>query len=106
METSPIACDTLAVHNSPLSTVKLPSISHLLDKWRGKREALMDAFLAGRKFRTLEMYRYNAREFQKFLGAKDLNQAAYILISLPHGDANALAFSYKAHQICLWCQRP
>lgn len=58
---------------------------------------LVDAFLSGRNPRTLEAYARDLEDFRAFLGAVDGPAAARELLSLPLGEANALALAYRTH---------
>jgi integrase/recombinase XerC len=57
---------------------------------------VLAAFLAGRNPRTLLAYDRDLRDFARFLGAPDARAAVELLLSLPHGTANATALAYKA----------
>jgi len=60
---------------------------------------LVEAFLAGRKATTLAAYRADLQDFALFVGASSMDAAAAILLSSPHGGANGLALSYRAHLV-------
>jgi integrase/recombinase XerC len=59
-------------------------------------ERLVSAFLAGRNERTRRAYSQDLEDFRVFVGAEDVNAAAALLLGRGHGEANALALSYKA----------
>lgn len=66
--------------------------------------SLVAAFLAGRKPSTLRTYRQGLQNFVDFLQtsgveAKDVNQAAAFLLSRRHGEANKVAYDFKAWMI-------
>jgi integrase/recombinase XerC len=60
---------------------------------------LVAAFLAGRNERTLRAYGQDLEDFRTFLDAPNIDEAARILVSSGHGDANAIALAYRAHLI-------
>lgn len=61
-----------------------------------KGAALVDAFLAGRNERTIQAYRQDLEDFRMFLRVETLDEAARVLLSGGHGEANGLALAYKA----------
>src|SRR3989442_1191827 len=58
---------------------------------------LLNAFLGGRKAETITAYRQDLEDFQAFIQAPSLEQAASLLLTRGQGEANALALDYKAH---------
>ena len=58
---------------------------------------LLRAFLNGRKAETITAYRQDLEDFQAFIEAPSLEQAASLLLARGPGEANALALDYKAH---------
>jgi len=60
---------------------------------------LVEAFFAGRNRRTLEAYRRDLEDFRSFVGARTVDEAAERLFSRGHGEANALALSYRAELV-------
>jgi site-specific recombinase XerD len=58
---------------------------------------LLRAFLNGRKAETITAYRQDLEDFQAFIQAPSLEQAASLLLARGSGEANALALEYKAH---------
>src|SRR5260370_7887011 len=58
---------------------------------------LLRAFLNGRKAETITAYRQDLEDFQAFIQAPSLEQAASLLLAQGPGEANALALDYKAH---------
>jgi integrase/recombinase XerC len=58
---------------------------------------LLDAFLAGRKEETIKAYRADLEDFQAFVQASTLDQAAGLLMARGLGEANALALAYRTH---------
>jgi integrase/recombinase XerC len=57
----------------------------------------VDAFLAGRNERTLAAYRADLESFRAFVGAATAGEASRRLLTVLHGQANAIALAYKAH---------
>jgi hypothetical protein len=55
---------------------------------------LLKAFLGGRKAETITAYRQDLEDFQAFIKAPSLEQAASLLLTR-QGEANALALNYK-----------
>jgi integrase/recombinase XerC len=64
-----------------------------------KAAALVAAFLAGRNERTLRAYRNDLEDFRSYLKAGDVDEAARILLSRGHGEANALVLAYRADMV-------
>lgn len=60
---------------------------------------LVEAFLSGRNARTLEAYGRDLEDFRVFVGAVTVDEAAGELLGRGHGEANALALSYKSHLV-------
>src|SRR5467141_4303184 len=58
---------------------------------------LLRASLNGRKTETITAYRQDLGDFQAFIQAPSLEQAASLLLARGPGEANALALDYKAH---------
>jgi integrase/recombinase XerC len=58
---------------------------------------LVEAFLSGRNERTIRAYSQDLEDFRSFTGASDMDSAARWLLSRGHGEANALALSYRTH---------
>jgi integrase/recombinase XerC len=58
---------------------------------------LLEAFLAGRKEETIKAYRADLEDFQGFIQASSLDQAAGLLMARGLGEANALALAYRTH---------
>ncbi len=58
---------------------------------------LLQAFLNGRKTETITAYRQDLEDFQAFIQAPSLEQAASLLLARGPGEANAMALDYKAH---------
>src|SRR5438132_6097151 len=58
---------------------------------------LLAAFLSGRKAETIKAYRADLEDFQIFIQAPALSEAAQRLIASAPGDANAMALAYKTH---------
>ncbi len=75
-----------------IETTPAPPVSLTVDGGR-----LMDAFLAGRNERTLAAYRRDLEDFRAFVDAPSSDEAARILLSGSHGEANAAALGYRAH---------
>lgn len=63
------------------------------------RTNLIESFLAGRSARTREAYGRDLADFAAFLGVPDVRAAGELLVSQPHGAANGVALSYRAHLI-------
>jgi integrase/recombinase XerC len=57
---------------------------------------LLEAFLAGRKERTIAAYRADLEDFRAFVGVATMGEASSRLLSGSHGEANAAAIAYKA----------
>src|SRR5260370_38079795 len=55
------------------------------------------ALLNGRKGENITAYRQDLEDFQAFIQAPSLEQAASLLLARGGGEANALALDYKAH---------
>ena len=69
-------------------------------QFEGERvSALMTSFLSERNERTLKAYRQDVKDFRSFMGVRDVNEAARILLGGCHEDANALILEYKASLI-------
>src|SRR5215468_12372336 len=64
---------------------------------RSAAARLLDAFLAGRKEETIKAYRADLEDFQAFVRASTLDQAAGLLMARGLGEANALALAYRTH---------
>ena len=64
-----------------------------------KAAALVASFLAGRNERTLRAYRNDLEDFRSYLKAGDVDEAARILLSRGHGEANALVLAYRADMV-------
>ncbi len=64
--------------------------------FRATAADLTEIFFAGRSANTVEAYKHDLRDFQAFVRAQDLREAARGLLSLEHGAANALGFAYRA----------
>lgn len=60
-------------------------------------QSLAEDFLRSQNERTREAYRTDIEDFARFIGADNVNDASFTLVSKTHGDANALALSYKNH---------
>ncbi len=58
---------------------------------------LLKAFLGGRKAETITAYRQDLEDFQAFIQAPSLEEAANFLLARGPGEANALVLGYKAH---------
>ena len=58
---------------------------------------MLRAFLNGRKAETITAYRQDLEDFQGFIQAPSLEQAASLLLARGPGEANALALDYKAN---------
>ena len=56
---------------------------------------LVAAFLSGRNERTLRAYRQDLEDFRAFMNAETPEDAARLLLSRGHGEANAVALAYK-----------
>jgi integrase/recombinase XerC len=57
------------------------------------------AFLSGRNERTIKAYSQDLADFQAFMGAATVDDAAKMLLANGHGPANAAALAYKTHPI-------
>ena len=61
-----------------------------------KAAALVAAFLSGRNERTIQAYRQDLEGFRVFVKAETIDQAARLLLSGSHGEANSQALAYKS----------
>ena len=61
-----------------------------------KLRPLVESFLSGRNPRTLEAYRQDLQDFARYLGARNIDEAARRLLASGKGEANAQAFAYRA----------
>ena len=57
---------------------------------------LIRAFLSGRNEHTVKAYSQDLADFQGFVGAVTVDEAANVLLANGHGPANATALAYKA----------
>jgi integrase/recombinase XerC len=64
-----------------------------------KLRRLHDDFFAGLKPNTLRTYRQALADFATFVGAADGREAAGMLLSRGHGEANHLALAYRAGMV-------
>ena len=64
-----------------------------------KSSALVEAFLSGRNALTIKAYRQDLADFTRFLNAGGIAEAARYVLSLAHGDANALVLGYKTRLV-------
>lgn len=62
-------------------------------------DGLIQSFLSGRKTTTISAYKRDLEQFKEFLGIDSLDIAAKQLLTLPHGQANALVSAYKNHLV-------
>jgi integrase/recombinase XerC len=76
---------------APVPGEALPCVQEL-----GTRN-LMDVFLSGKSERTIEAYRRDLADFQKFMGAETEREAATRFISGSLGEANSIALQYRKH---------
>ena len=60
---------------------------------------LVRSFLSGRNERTMRAYTQDLADFQAFVAAKSVDDAARELLGSGHGAANLLALSYKSHLV-------
>lgn len=60
---------------------------------------VLSAWLGGRNPRTLAAYSRDVDDFAAFLESPSGTAAVELLLSMSHGDANALALAYRAHLI-------
>ena len=56
---------------------------------------LLEAFLGARKAETITAYRQDLEDFQAFIRAPSLEQAASLLLARGQGAANALVLDYE-----------
>lgn len=78
-----------------METAIIPTMTTSLEQ-ANKTALLVASFLAGRNARTLRAYRADLEDFRAFLKASDVDEAARILLSRGHGEANALVLAYRA----------
>ena len=62
-------------------------------------QILIASFLRGRSKTTIQAYRKDLKDFQKFLNTSSIDEATNILLSHGHGHANNIALAYKTHLI-------
>lgn len=60
---------------------------------------VLAAFLDGRNPRTLRAYDRDLTDFARYLGQANARAAVELLLTLPHGRANAVALGYRAHLV-------
>ncbi len=60
-------------------------------------DELLAAYLSGRSECTRRAYSQDLDDFRRFLGVGKVSEAAHLLLSHGHGDANALALAWKAN---------
>jgi len=60
-------------------------------------DELLAAFLSGRSDCTRRAYNQDLDDFRRFLGADIVSEAAHLLLSRGHGNANALALAWRAN---------
>ena len=60
-------------------------------------DELLAAFLSGRSECTRRSYSQDLEDFGRFLGVGKVSEAAHLLLSRGHGEANALALAWKAN---------
>ena len=81
-------------------------VTVMVERPRGKPEALVKAepadellaaFLSGRSDCTRRAYSQDLDDFRRFLGADIVSEAAHLLLSRGHGNANALALAWRAN---------
>jgi integrase/recombinase XerC len=81
-----------------MDTALVPMIPAPVER-ANKAAALVASFLAGRNERTLRAYRNDLEDFRCYLKAGDVDEAARILLSRGHGEANALVLAYRADML-------
>lgn len=85
--------------NTPLAIA--PVVSMPLTRRASLNETdLVRAFLSGRNERTLKAYSQDLADFQTFVGAVNVDDAAKTLLANGHGQANATALAYKPSMRC------
>ena len=60
-------------------------------------EGLLIAFLSGRSDCTRRAYSQDLDDFRRFVGVGKVSEAAHLLLSRGHGNANALALAWRAN---------
>lgn len=60
-------------------------------------QGLLDSFLSGKSERTIEAYRRDLEDFQKFMRAETEREAAKRFLSGSLGEANSIALQYRKH---------
>jgi integrase/recombinase XerC len=60
---------------------------------------LIDSFFAGKSPKTVEAYKKDLQDFQKFLGEKTEREAATKFVRVSLGEANSIALQYRQHLI-------
>lgn len=61
-----------------------------------RASALVEAFFSDKKENTLRAYRRDLEDFRTFADVDSVEEAACLLLSRGHGQANAMALAYKA----------
>ena len=79
-----------------MDTLMILPANRTLQSKTQKSAALVASFLSGRNERTVQAYRQDLEDFRAFAGAGDVDEAARLLLSGGHGEANALALAYKS----------
>lgn len=79
--------------------MSLPSILPQSPQSALTHNQLIQAFLSGRSEKTIQAYRADLEDFRAFLFASSIDEAARLLLSFGHGQANALALGYKTNLI-------
>jgi len=63
----------------------------------GPGDELLTAFLSGRSDCTRRAYSQDLDDFRRFLGVGKVSEAAHLLLSRGHGNANAVALAWRAN---------
>ena len=56
----------------------------------------VESFLSGKSEKTIKAYRQDLEDFRSFVGVGSLDEAANVLLSRGHGEANGLVRAYRA----------
>jgi|SRR5271157_2984444 len=62
-------------------------------------QSLLDSFMSGKSQKTVQAYRSDVQDFQRFVGAETEKEAALRFIAGSLGEANSLALQYRQHLI-------
>ncbi len=90
---SPTPPESISPMSTPTLPTRPPASVALLSP--SAAVSLVETFLSGKSPRTRTAYQQDLESFRSFLGSPDLEAAAALLLRGSHGEANALALSYR-----------